>query len=112
MKNRRLYYFLGVVAILPAWYFIDIRMNISNYEKELRKYLIESRKYADEEILSLEGEHSKLPAYPVYVKFKNEPNVTYVYTHIGDKWIQLGGARDQYGNLPKYKHDENPNLIK
>ncbi|WP_217558285.1 DUF3139 domain-containing protein [Paenibacillus sp. GbtcB18] len=112
MKNRRLYYFLGVLAILPAWYFIDIRMNINNYEKELRKYLIESRKYADEEILSLEGEHSKLPAYPVYVKFKDEPNVTYVYTHNGDKWIQLEGARDQYGNLPKYKHDENPKLIK
>ncbi|MFB7815341.1 DUF3139 domain-containing protein [Paenibacillus chitinolyticus] len=110
MKNSRLYYFLGVIAILPAWYFIDIRVNINNYEKELRKYLIES--YADEEILSIKGKHSKTPAYPVYVKFKDEPGVTYVYTHNGDKWIQLEAARDQYGNLPKYKHDENPNLIK
>ncbi|MGE6227952.1 hypothetical protein [Paenibacillus chitinolyticus] len=73
MKNRRLYYFLGVIAILPVWYFIDIRMNINNYEKELRKYLIESRKYADEEILSIKGKHSKTPAYPSMLNLKMNP---------------------------------------
>ncbi|SEG35925.1 DUF3139 domain-containing protein [Paenibacillus sp. UNC499MF] len=111
MQNRRLYYFLGVLAILPSWYFIDVRININNYEKELKKYLVETKKYSDEEISSIKGKHSKTPAYPVYVKFKDEPSVTYVYSHNGEKWIQLGGARDQYGNLPKYKHDEDTNII-
>ncbi len=46
--------------------------------------------YSKSDIVSIKARHSKMPEYPVYVRFKNEPDVVYLFTDLGEsEWKQL-----------------------
>lgn len=96
---------LIVIAISIIALLVNIQLTIYKYEREMRDYLVNTKNYKDEEILSIKCEFSKLPQYPVYVTFKDEPNVTYVYSRGGyGLWYQFPPQpQPSYSN---YKHLE------
>ncbi|MGN7411686.1 DUF3139 domain-containing protein [Paenibacillus sp. SAF-068] len=71
---------LITLAILVATPFVYVKMNKVIYAHRVTEYLIEQKNYSSEEIESVEGVWSiKLPPFLAIVKFKDEPDVEYIY---------------------------------
>lgn len=80
----------GVVVLFCVggiYAFLQIKFNA--LENDLKNYLIINQGYHESDILSIKAKYSKMPQYPVYVKFTDDPETTYVFTDrgIGD-WTQ------------------------
>lgn len=76
-------------------------------EKDLKDYLIREEHYNDSDILSIEGKFGKMPRYAMFVKFKDEPENTYVYTDRGTgEWKQIGPSATDLDQGKNYKHIE------
>ncbi|WP_339199933.1 DUF3139 domain-containing protein [Paenibacillus sp. FSL P4-0176] len=70
---------LITLAILVVTPFVYVKVNKMIYAHQVTEYLIE-KKYSPEEIESVEGVWSiKLPQFLAIVKFKDEPDVEYIY---------------------------------
>lgn len=68
-----------ILAILVVTPFVYVKVNKMIYAHRVTEYLIE-KKYSPEEIESVEGVWSiKLPPFLAIVKFKDEPDVEYIY---------------------------------
>ncbi|WP_340019782.1 DUF3139 domain-containing protein [Paenibacillus sp. FSL H3-0457] len=71
---------LITLAILVVTPFAYVKVNKMIYAHRVTEYLIEQKNYSSEEIASVEGVWSiKLPPFLAIVKFKDEPDVEYIY---------------------------------
>lgn len=57
-------------------------------EEGLRTYLIVEKGVDEHDIISITARRSKMPMYPVVVKFKDNPQEV-VYTKREEQWMQL-----------------------
>ncbi|MGX4587200.1 DUF3139 domain-containing protein [Paenibacillus chitinolyticus] len=102
---------IGTVLLLLALSpFAYSRYTLYNLERGILSYLTQTKHYEEKEILSIEAKISKTPRYPIYVKFADEPDVTYLYIYRDDKYIQSPPTRDARGNLILHKHTEKETL--
>ncbi|MFF2156314.1 DUF3139 domain-containing protein [Paenibacillus chitinolyticus] len=95
---------LVLILLIGIGLFIKVRLDISDREKKMHDYLINSKGYREEEILKIKCELSKLPKYPVYVTFKDEPDHTYLYSYDSNEWFQFPPQGDY--DPQKFKHLE------
>ncbi|WP_191089483.1 DUF3139 domain-containing protein [Paenibacillus glufosinatiresistens] len=67
-----------------------MQFKFHSLESDLKRYLVKEQGYSDSDIVSIEATYSKMPQYPVYVKFADDPDTTYLFTDrgIGD-WTQI-----------------------
>ncbi|MEC0246222.1 DUF3139 domain-containing protein [Paenibacillus chitinolyticus] len=99
-----------VILLLALSPFAYSRYTLYKLENGILAYLTETKHYQEEEILSIEAKISKSPRYPIYVKFADEPDITYLYIYRDDKYIQTPPTRDARGNLILHKHTEKETL--
>ncbi|MCM3136116.1 DUF3139 domain-containing protein [Paenibacillus polysaccharolyticus] len=82
---------LAVVAIIIiasfAWYG-SYKSDMKKLEDELRTYLTVEKGIDEQTITSITARRSKMPMYPVVVKFKDNPE-EHIYYYREDEWIQL-----------------------
>ncbi|MHA7580700.1 DUF3139 domain-containing protein [Paenibacillus vandeheii] len=83
MDKRKKYVLLGILTIMVILVltpFVYVQVNKLIYAHRVTEYLIEEKKYAQEDIESVEGIWNvKLPPFSALVKFKDEPDVEYIY---------------------------------
>ncbi|MFC9778128.1 DUF3139 domain-containing protein [Paenibacillus chitinolyticus] len=82
---------------------VVIRINERSLEKELKNYLIQEKRYREDDIEQVSSKFGKMPQYAVFVSFKDEPEVTYSYVK-KDKWIQLGPSDAEILSGKTFKH--------
>ncbi|KOY16863.1 DUF3139 domain-containing protein [Paenibacillus xylanivorans] len=79
-KKYVLLWVLTIMVILVLTPFVYVQVNKLIYAHRVTEYLIEEKKYTQEEIESVEGIWNvKLPPFSALVKFKDEPDVEYIY---------------------------------
>ncbi|MFS0839977.1 DUF3139 domain-containing protein [Paenibacillus sp. 1P03SA] len=100
----------GVILLLALSPFAYSRYTLYKLERGILAYLTETKHYEEKEILSIQAKVSKTPRYPIYVKFADEPDITYIYLHRDDKYIQFPPTRDARGNLILHKHTDKETL--
>lgn len=88
MNKKKRYIFITVAVLLVMLIvspFLYVQANKFIYAHRVTEYLIEKKGYAKDEIASVQGVWSvKLPPFLVIVKFKDEPDVEYIYfAHAG-----------------------------
>ncbi|MDN4604119.1 DUF3139 domain-containing protein [Paenibacillus sp. F6_3S_P_1C] len=72
--------FLIIMIMLVLTPFVYVQVNKKIYAHRVTEYLIEEKKYTQEEIESVEGIWGiKLPPFFALVNFKDEPDVEYIY---------------------------------
>ncbi|RAW19397.1 hypothetical protein DC345_01055 [Paenibacillus taichungensis] len=83
MKKKKKYVLPAVLIItvmLVLTPIIYVQVNKLIYAHRVTEYLIEEKKYTQEEIESVEGIWNvKLPPFSAEVTFKDEPDVEYIY---------------------------------
>lgn len=80
----------SVVLLLIAGILISQQLKYNSLEKNLKDYLINNQGYSESDILSIKAKTSKMPKYPVYVRFADNPEIIYIFTDRGiGEWIQL-----------------------
>lgn len=99
-----------VIFLLALSPFAYSRYTLYKLEKGILSHLTRSKHYQEKEILSIEAKVSKTPRYPIYVKFVDEPDVTYLYIYRDDKYIQAPPALDGKGHRILRKHTEKETL--
>ncbi|MBY0204553.1 DUF3139 domain-containing protein [Paenibacillus cucumis (ex Kampfer et al. 2016)] len=77
---------LVIIASL-AWYG-SYKSDMKKLEDKLRTYLTVEKGMDEQTITSITARRSKMPMYPVVVKFKDNPE-EYIYYYREDEWIQL-----------------------
>ncbi|APO43358.1 DUF3139 domain-containing protein [Paenibacillus amylolyticus] len=81
--------FVVIIILLSVGWYINYKLKMHNLEESLRNYLINEKGIKSTEILSIHARRSKMPMYPVTVRFKNDPE-EYVYTDKeGTEWFQV-----------------------
>lgn len=87
----------GVAILLAAggvYAFFQIKYHM--LESSLKAYLIHTQGYNESDILSVKAKFSSLPKYPVYVKFTDDSETTYIFTDRDTgEWTQLDPASPQ-----------------
>ncbi|EGL16151.1 MULTISPECIES: DUF3139 domain-containing protein [unclassified Paenibacillus] len=98
------------ILLLALSPFAYSRYTLYKLERGILAYLTETKHYQEEEILSIEAKISKMPKYPIYVKFTDEPDVTYLYIYRDDKYIQAPPGLDSNWHLILRKHTDKETL--
>ncbi|MFC0396298.1 DUF3139 domain-containing protein [Paenibacillus mendelii] len=90
MKRIGLSIYIFILLVLLVVY-VKVKIDIYQFENKMQDYLTITKGYKKEDILEIRCELSKLPKYPVYVTFKDEPNNTYTYVYLGSEkgWFQF-----------------------
>ncbi|MDQ0661450.1 DUF3139 domain-containing protein [Paenibacillus sp. W2I17] len=76
-----------VVVIASFSWYGSYKSDMKKLEDELRTYLTVEKGIDENTIISITARRSKMPMYPVVVKFKDNPQ-EYIYNYT-DEWIQL-----------------------
>ncbi|MGF6352855.1 hypothetical protein ABIE27_000751 [Paenibacillus sp. 4624] len=77
---------LVIIASL-AWYG-SYKSDMKQLEDELRTYLTVEKGIDEHTIIDITARRSKMPMYPVVVRFKDNPE-EHIYYYREDEWIQL-----------------------
>ncbi|SEG35943.1 DUF3139 domain-containing protein [Paenibacillus sp. UNC499MF] len=111
VRIKRSSLIIGIVILLLAIFpFAYSRYTLYKLERGILAYLTETKRYEEKEILSIQAKISKTPRYPIYVKFVDEPDVTYLYIYRDDKYLQAPPALDSNGHLIRHKHTDKETL--
>ncbi|WP_169445813.1 hypothetical protein [Paenibacillus massiliensis] len=87
---------LIIITVIALGMYIQLQMKYTQLEDSLREHLIRVEGYSPSEIVSIEAKLSKMPKYPVYVKFVDDPDIIYIYTdRNSNQWIQLDSINAQ-----------------
>ncbi|MGO4527459.1 hypothetical protein AB4Z30_00145 [Paenibacillus sp. 2TAF8] len=70
-----------------AWYG-SYKSDMKKLEDDLRTYLTVEKGIEEHTLTSITARRSKMPMYPVVVKFKDNPE-EHIYYYREDEWIQL-----------------------
>ncbi|GGH43623.1 DUF3139 domain-containing protein [Paenibacillus silvae] len=79
--------FTIIVIASFAWYG-SYKSDMKKLENNLRTYLTVEKGIDEHAIISIKARRSKMPMYPVVVKFKDNPE-EHIYYYREDEWIQL-----------------------
>nr|WP_154983736.1 DUF3139 domain-containing protein [Paenibacillus xylanexedens] len=79
--------FTIIVVASLVWYG-SYKSDMKKLEDELRTYLTVEKGIDEQTITSITARRSKMPMYPVVVKFKDNPE-KHIYYYREDEWIQL-----------------------
>ncbi|MFD1886625.1 DUF3139 domain-containing protein [Paenibacillus wenxiniae] len=94
---------VGIMVIL----FAGVQFKIHHLKEGLRDYLVHQQKVAASDILNIDTHIGKLPTFPMYVTFQDEPDRTYTYTDRGvGQWVQIFPNEDVIQKGGKFKHWE------
>lgn len=92
-KKKKIFIILFVfIIVLVGGFYTYLQIKYNSLENSLRDHLINVERYSDSDIISIKAKLSKMPTYPVYVRFADDPNTDYIFTDgNGDvpKWHQL-----------------------
>ncbi|WKL02869.1 DUF3139 domain-containing protein [Paenibacillus amylolyticus] len=80
--------FITLAGIVLFIWYGSYKNDMKDLEDGLRTYLTVERGIDEKNIISITARRSKMPQYPVVVKFKDNPQ-DYVYTYRGEQWVQL-----------------------
>lgn len=87
---------LIIIIVIAFGMYIQLQMKYTQLEDNLRDHLIRVEGYSPSEIVSIEAELSKMPKYPVYVEFADDPGVKYTFTdQNSNQWFQLSPTNPQ-----------------
>ncbi|KLU55568.1 hypothetical protein EL84_26410 [Paenibacillus sp. VT-400] len=79
---------LILVVIASVTWYGSYKNDMKKLEEGLRTYLIVEKGVDEHDIISITARRSKMPMYPVVVKFKDNPQEV-VYTKREEQWMQL-----------------------
>ncbi|WP_411343705.1 DUF3139 domain-containing protein [Paenibacillus sp. WLX1005] len=107
---RKRWWVLLMLSVIATLIFATIHLKIMYLKKDVTNYLVHEKRYAANDIYSIETKISTLPTFPMYVIFQDEPHQTYMYTDRGvGQWTQLFPNEDVISKGGQFKHWENPN---
>ncbi|MEW4371641.1 DUF3139 domain-containing protein [Paenibacillus kandeliae] len=105
MKKR--WWTLLLLTGIATLIVISITIKIKHLKQDLMNYLIHDQHYTAADIYSIDTKISKLPTFPMYVVFRDEPNRIYTYTDRGvGQWTQLFPNEDVIHRGGQFKHWE------
>ncbi|APO46713.1 DUF3139 domain-containing protein [Paenibacillus sp. ClWae2A] len=78
---------VALVVIASFTWYGSYKSDMKQLEDDLRTYLTAEKGIDGNKIISITARRSKMPMYPVVVKFKDNPQ-EYIY-YRADEWIQL-----------------------
>lgn len=65
-------------------------MKYNKLETSLKEHLVKVEGYSENDIISIKAKLSKMPKYPVYVEFADDPGTKYVFSdRQANEWTQL-----------------------
>ncbi|WP_336763644.1 DUF3139 domain-containing protein [Paenibacillus sp. USHLN196] len=79
---------IALVVIASVTWYGSYKKDMKELEDGLRTYLTVEKGMDEHDIISITARRSKMPQYPVVVKFKDNPQ-EYVYTQREEQWVQL-----------------------
>lgn len=77
-----------IIVIASFVWYGSYKSDMKKLEDELRTYLTVEKGIDEQTITSITARRSKMPMYPVVVKFKDNPE-EHIYYYREDEWIQL-----------------------
>jgi len=87
---------LIIVTVISLGMYVQLQMKYTQLEDSLREHLIRVEGYSPSEIVSIEAKLSKMPKYPVYVEFADDPGIKYIFTDgNSNQWFQLDPKKPQ-----------------
>ncbi len=105
MKKRWWIMILLLMVVIIS--FAGIQMKINHLKEGLTGYLVQQQNVEASNILSIDTKIGKLPTFPMYVTFKDEPDRTYTYTDRGaGQWTQIFPNEDVIQKGGQFKHWE------
>lgn len=105
MKKR--WWAMIILLIVAIISFVGIQLKINHLKEGLTDYLVHQQNVEASNILSIDTKIGKLPTFPMYVIFKDEPDKTYTYTDRGvGQWTQIFPNEDVIQKGGQFKHWE------
>lgn len=90
MQKKVLLVFLVIVVMVVGGVYTGLQMKYSKLETSLKEHLTKVEGYSEDEIISIKAKLSKMPKYPVYVEFADDPGTTYIFFDgYINEWTQL-----------------------
>lgn len=87
---------LIIITVISLGTYIQLQMKYTQLEDSLRDHLIRVEGYSPSEIVRIEAKLSKMPQYPVYVEFADNPDIVHIYTdQNSNQWVQLNSINAQ-----------------
>lgn len=81
---------LIIIIVISLGTYIQLQMKYTQLEDNLRDHLIRVEGYSPSEIVRIEAKLSKMPQYPVYVEFADDPDIVHIYTdRNSNQWVHL-----------------------
>lgn len=81
---------LIIIAVISLGTYIQLQIKYTQLEDSLREHLIRVEGYSPSEIVRIEAKLSKMPQYPVYVEFADDPDIVHICTdQNSNQWVQL-----------------------
>ncbi|WP_322923811.1 DUF3139 domain-containing protein [Paenibacillus campi] len=104
---RKRWWVLIILVCIIAISFVGIQFKINHLKAGLRDYLVNQRNISASDIVSIDTKIGKLPTFPMYVTFRDEPDKTYTYTDRGvGQWVQIFPNEDVIQRGGQFKHWE------
>ncbi len=105
MKKR--WWVIMILVVVVVISFVGIQLKINALTQSLTDYLVNQKNVEASNILSIDTKIGKLPTFPMYVTFKDEPDKTYTYTDRGvGQWTQIFPNEDVIQKGGQFKHWE------
>lgn len=79
---------IALIVVASVTWYGSYKNDMKKLEEGLRTYLIVEKGVDEHDIISTTARRSKMPMYPVVVKFKDNPQEV-VYTQREEQWVQL-----------------------
>ncbi|AZK46515.1 DUF3139 domain-containing protein [Paenibacillus sp. 3LSP] len=96
MRKKILIFGLIFVFLVIGGIFASLQIKYKSLEKSLKNYLISEQGYSESDILSVKAKLSKMPQFPVYVRFADDPDTVYIFTDRGaSDWTQVDPSTPQ-----------------
>jgi len=92
--------FLAITAIIIILLVIGIyaalQYKYNTLEKSMKEYLITVEGYSESDLVSIKAKLSLMPKFPVYVRFADDPDTSYIFTdRDASDWKQLDPKEPQ-----------------
>lgn len=72
--------FISILSLLAIFIIVTVVIPTMVMKKEMMNYLVEEKGYSKSDIKSIKRWFGGLPRKAIFVSFKNEPHIEYIYT--------------------------------
>lgn len=77
--------FISMVSLIAIFIIVTVVIPTMVMKKEMMDYLVEEKGYSKSDIKSMKRWFGGLPSKAIFVIFKNEPHIEYIYTVLLDR---------------------------